>query len=170
MAKQKKGSKGKGTHAAKKAKYQAHKAGSSKKGKNKKQTGGTITMKNKATRAVRHQKNCAKKQILSERRLDMLEQVKSKFSGMKQSELFRKFGTLNIRRMTDILDDTYQDAEWFLARAARRKANAEAKRKVGRKHVKFHKRKRDKDRSAGAVRKVHGGRNKRDRKVQVDSE
>ena len=169
MAKQKSGAKGHGARAAKKASYQARKAGSSRKGKNRKQTGGTITMRNKAARAERHKKYLMKQQTAAEKRLEMLEQVKSQFSGKKMGELTSMFGTLNIRRMTDILAGTWEESEWYKARVAKKEAEKEAKRnKVGKKHVRFHKRKRDK--KSGPVQKVSRGRDKGNRKVQVASQ
>lgn len=134
-----KGGKGKGQHVARKNKYARGAAGSSVKGKNKKKTGGAVTMKNAAKRAQRHTKLMGKQQARSADREEMLSKVVEKFKGTPLAKIKKRFGTLNIRRMTDILSDTFEQSEWYLARYARRQAAAERARVV-RKHVKFRKR------------------------------
>lgn len=118
--------KGSGQHAARKNKYSR---GAS----------GAITLKNSARRAQKHTKLVAKQQIRSDERLEMLDKVIEKFKGKKLSEIRKQFGTLNIRRMTDILSDNWTHAKWYEARVARRLALKE-RAKVVRKHVKFRKR------------------------------
>lgn len=171
--KQGKGGKGSGAHAAKKAKYAAHKVGAARKGNNKKQTGGTITMKNKAARMQRHQRMMAKQQSKKDERLELLGQLISKSTNTKIGELSKKYGTLNIRRLTDILNNVAEDSSWYKARVARKEAEAQHSAKVVRKHVKFRKRRKEDKGPKGQPRQVqalHGRRDKRDRKVQVDQE
>lgn len=167
MAGKKSGGKGSGTHAARKNKYQAHAAGASRKGGNKKSTGGAITMRNKAVRAKRHVKLMAKQQTRCSERLELLEKVKAKYP---KANLSKKYGTLNIRRLTDILNGTAENSLWYKARVARREANAQARSaKVVRKHVRFRKKRKEKDVSKG-LQAVHGKSGSRDRSTQVDQE
>ena len=173
----KRGNKGKGTgqHAARKAKYAAHSAGALIKGKNKKQRGGVITMRNKAARALKHQRLMAKQQNRAQERSAMLTLVQDRFPNMKLGSLQKKFGTLNIRRMTDILSGDFEQASWYLARIARRQALAERARMV-RKHVKFRKRTKAEKRalakseSREEIQDVSQRSNQRNRETQVDHE
>jgi len=148
--------------------------GAERRGKNKKQTGGSTTMENKAARAQRHLKLMAKQQSKKEERLELLKQVKSLSSNTKMGDLSKKFGTLNIRRLTDILNGVAESRSWYKARVARKEADAREKRaRVVRKHVKFHKRNKKDKSPKGQPRQVqalHERRDKRDREAQMDQE
>lgn len=160
MAKQ--GSKGggkKGQRVAKKASYQARKAGSSRKGKNKKQTGGVITMKNKARKQKAHAKRMDKAAARKDERLNLLEQVKAKYPNRRIGDIQKQFGVLNINRMTDILDDSYHEKVWYLARVAKKEAEKERskeQKKRVKKNGKFAKRRKNKNgKDSRKVQKVH---------------
>jgi len=131
-------------------------------------------MKNKADRLKRHQIRMAKLQSRKDERLELLSQVLSKTPNTKVGELSKKYGTLNIRRLTDILNNVAENSSWYKARVARKEAEAQARSaKVVRKHVKFRRRRKEDKGPKGQPRQVqalHGRRDKRDRKVQVDQE
>lgn len=167
MAGKKGGGKGSGQHAAKKSKYQARTVGASRKGGNKKSTGGAVTMRNKANRVKKHVKLMGKQQARCSERLELLEKVKAIHPKVNLS---KKYGTLNIRRLTDILNGAAEESLWYQARVARREADAQARRaKVVRKHVRFQKKRKDKEVSQG-LQEVHGKSGSRDRSAQVDQE
>jgi hypothetical protein len=113
--------------------------GKGEKGSNEKKTGGVATLKNSARRAQKHAKLVGKQQERSAERLEMLTKVIDKFKGVRLPDLRKRFGTLNIRRMTDILSDNWETSEWYVARVARRLALKERAKAV-RKHVRFRKR------------------------------
>lgn len=144
MAKQGKGSGKKGARIARKASYQARNAGASRTGKNKKKRGGVITMKNKARKQKAHAKRMEAVAVRKSDRLDLLEKVKAKYPNRRIGDIQKLFGTLNITRMTDILDDTYHEKMWYLARVAKKEAEKErlkeAKAKRVKKNGKFTKR------------------------------
>lgn len=158
MAKTKSGGGKKGERKAKKADYVARCSGASRKGRNKKKTGGIITSKNKARRKAKHEKLVG---ILAEKkskRLELTDEAKTQLR-KRAGDLQKKFGTLNINRLTDVLNGTYETSDWYLVRVARNQANEEAKRERKRFRKKPRKNK---------VRKVPKGRDKRNREVSVD--
>jgi len=149
----------KGQRIAKKASYQARKAGSTLKGKNRKQTGGVITMKNKARKQKIHAKRMETVAAKHDERLTLLEQVKSKFPNRRIGDIQKQFGTLNINRLTDILDETYHEKIWYLARIAKKKTEKDRlnkQKKQVKKNGKFAKHRKNKDdKRPRKVQKVH---------------
>lgn len=113
----------KGQRKGKKTRYLANKAGASAKGKNSKKTGGFKTAKLIAIRQAKHKELLQVQSGRSMQRANMLEEVHHKFSDFSHSKLRHMFGTLNIHRMTDILNDSYFNAAWY----KNRNALAEAK-------------------------------------------
>lgn len=169
MAKKKSGgSKGKGQKKAKKESYLRRKAGSSRKGKNKKQTGGFITAKNMEKKQEAHRKLVSKQISRKDERLNLLEQVKAKYPGKKVGDLQKRFGTLNINRLTDILDGTFESSLWYQARVAKKEALAKEKRARHHGKPKFKRKRKAKRDVSGKVQKVPSRRDGGDGKVQVD--
>lgn len=163
MAKQ-----GKGRRVAKKESYKARKAGSSRKGSNKKQTGGKITLRNKARKIETHARKMEKVIAKRDERLNLLEKVKAKYPNRRIGDIQKQFGTLNIHRMTDILDDTYHNKAWYLARIAKKDAEKIelANKKRTKKNGKFAKHRKNKDsKKPRKVQKVHDGRDSGNKKV-----
>ena len=128
----------KGQRKAKKARYLVNKAGSSTKGKNSKKTGGFNTAKHIAARQAKHKELLQTQSNLSMQRANMLEEVHRKFSDFSHSKLRHMFGTLNIHRMQDILNDSYFNAAWYKNRNALTEAKQVIVRQV--KRGKFFKR------------------------------
>lgn len=153
------GGNGKKSSPSEKASYLARSAGASRKGKNKKKTGGTITMKNKARKQKAHAKRMEKAAARRDERLTLFEQVKAKYPNRRIGDIQKQFGTLNIKRMTDILDETYHEKVWYLARVAKKEAEKdqlkEQKKRV-KKNGKFAKRRKNKNgKESRKVQKVH---------------
>ena len=147
----------KGQRKGKKARYLKNKAGSSTKGNNSKKTGGIITARHTAERQAKHQSLLQHQSNASFQRANMLEEVHQKFPGKTHSQLRKNFGTLNIHRMTAILNDSYTNAAWY----KNRNALAEAKQVIVRqvKRGKFFKRldkknKKFSDKKSGKVQAV----------------
>jgi hypothetical protein len=124
-------------------------------------------MRNKAKKAKKHQKKLLSQQERSAQRLSLLKEVRDKVK-MPVGALQKKYGTLNIRRLTDILEDRVETSIWYRARVARKEAEL-LQSKVVKRHVKFHKHKKDKgSQRDGAVSKISRCTNGRDEEVQVD--
>lgn len=127
--------------------YQARKAGSSRKGKNKKQTGGAITARNKDRRQKAHAKKLEKEAARKNERLELLDQVKAQYPNRKIGDLLSEFGTLTICRLTAILNGTYMNKPWYVARMARKQVENKAtiQPKRAKKNVQFSKHRKNKD-------------------------
>lgn len=160
MAKKQKGGGGKkGEGKAKKMDYLKRSSGSAIRGKNKKKTGGFITSKNKARRKAKHIKLVAKLAERKSVRLELTEKILER-SQVRIGDLKKRYGTLNIRRLTDILDNTWRDSDWFKTRIARKTAIKEAKREERKRlRKKFRKNK---------LRKVPRRGSKRNSEISVD--
>ena len=134
-----KGGKGKGKHLSKLRKYQEG-------------LSGVRTKKRKAARAEKHLIRLENDQHLKAIRLGMLENVKTRFRGKTHKQLRRLFGTLNVRRMKDILDGTYENEDWFKNRAALQEARKKIQKKIRRRR--FKRREKKDKRPPGTARKT----------------
>jgi len=70
---------------------------------------------NKARKKVKHEKLLAKQAIRLKIREELTFNVVTKTKN-KVGFLRKEFGTLNIKRLTDILNNTYDSAEWYISR------------------------------------------------------
>jgi hypothetical protein len=72
----------------------------------------------KVDKTARNQKRTLKVQARKQLRLDLIEKCYGKL-GVKRSELQKIVGTLNINRLSDVIDDIYLDSAWYKARKRR---------------------------------------------------
>lgn len=98
-----KGGKGKGKHLSKLRKYGV---------------GAINNKKNDERREKKHKTLISQQISLKEERLNLLADVKLKYPNTSHSRLRARFGTLNIHRMKDILNDTFETAKWYINRQA----------------------------------------------------
>ena len=119
---------------------------------------------NKRRKTERHENLLDEQEARKSTRLDLLEDLKAHFPGERIGNLKKKFGTLNINRIKDILDGKWEESAWFLNREAIREATEEALKfeKVfnGKSHNKNKFQKRDKIQTPShkdKIQKVHSG-------------
>lgn len=87
---------------------------SSKKGK----VGHLNFEKNKARRSEKQERYLNDQQSMKQLRERLLVDVKAKFAHNSPHMLRKQFGTLNINRMSDILNDSWISSDWFKNREA----------------------------------------------------
>jgi hypothetical protein len=106
-----------------------------------------------------------KAQDKKEERLRLLEELYIKFAGKSKHWLNKKFGTLNIHRITSILNDSWEKSHWFTNRLALKEARKSAVKKIQiqeyhaehkKKHNKFQKNP-DKKFNKPQIQQVHTG-------------
>jgi len=125
------------------------------------------TEKNNSIKLERHEKKIEKTISLKKERLDLLSQLLIKYPRMTIGSLSKKYGTLNIRRLTDILNDVAEDALWYRARVARKEAQTNARMVNNVVHNTFST-KESNSTKPEKVRTIHKRRNKRNREIQMD--
>ena len=120
--------------------------------------------KNKARKQETHEKRVLKQIIRTEERLELLEKALEK-TKLNHYLLKRKFGTLNIKRLTDIVNGTTQTAEWFVLRLTK----DENKRNEQKKNM--HKRKLSVQMSKGRekTKTISGSREDRNGELSLES-
>lgn len=79
-------------------------------------------LKNKARRKVKHEKNITSQKERKQKRLELLELCKIQ-TKMSVGHLQKQFGTLNIKRLTDILEKKYETSQWYIDRKNKKKAS-----------------------------------------------
>lgn len=90
----------------------------------------------RAEKQVAYLENQASRRAARE---SMLENIHLKFRGKSDHQLRKMFGTLNVHRMTDILNDTWESSTWFKNRAALRIIKLESVRVIHAKKPHFKK-------------------------------
>lgn len=85
--------------------------------------------KNKELRKIRSEKLIVKQGIKSEKRKELMAQAMTKLK-LNSYRLKRLIGTPNIKRLTDVIEDRYLDAQWYLDRKKREQEKQDAKLKV----------------------------------------
>lgn len=83
--------------------------------------------RNRELKAAKHRRKINKQVELSEERLALVDSCKAKL-GYGSVRLQRLIGTLNIRRLSEVMNDTYLDADWFKDRQKRKEAKNEIQR------------------------------------------
>jgi len=73
--------------------------------------------KNKERRKVKHEKYLSKCLKASDERLNLLG-VACQKTKKSECQLRKMIGTLNSRRLSQIIDNTYMDSQWFKTRQA----------------------------------------------------
>lgn len=68
---------------------------------------------NKEKRAQRHAMLLSKQAASKDKRLTMLTKIKAMYPEKTNRALRKMFGTLSIHRMEDILNDSYQNSNWY---------------------------------------------------------
>lgn len=82
--------------------------------------------KNKERRQKTHQRRVAVQLARKDERVELLEKALEK-TKLNSYQLARKYGTLNIKRLTDIVDGTVADAEWFKLRLLKQEETKNAR-------------------------------------------
>ena len=75
--------------------------------------------KNKALKTAKHKKKLSIQADLSKKRQSLLAEAIEK-TRKSEYKLKREFGTLNIHRLTQIVDGTYKDSNWYKLRVKKR--------------------------------------------------
>lgn len=119
-------SKGKGKHTARVRKYNERKIGSTK-APNGKSRGGNITMRLKTKRAERHERKIASQRANKRERELLTKEAMEAHRAKKVGDLKKEFGTLNIHRLKDIINNTFYHTAWYKARLAKKAAQRKLK-------------------------------------------
>ena len=74
-----------------------------------------VQLRNKERQKLKYEKRILTQQILKAERLTLLAKVKEQ-TGLTKSQLNRKFGTLNIKRLNDIISHKVETSQWYIRR------------------------------------------------------
>lgn len=121
--------------------------------------------KNKERKQKAHQRRMNRQLERSDIREELLAKTLSKLK-VNTYQLKRLIGTPNIKRLTDIVEDKYLDAQWYLDRKKREQEKKDAKNKVtthNQSNSPSRKAKGDKRSNKG----VPSRRDRRNRKIQM---